>query len=371
MPAKVGGGDKRLAQVASERYADRGDKRRSRKQGSGEHGRGPSGLRTQQLSTLNAGGKELNSADLAGEEAGLRRDRIGAASVQFMVSKDGSNSHDDFGQINLKIANQNDFFVNPDQTHSQPKILHKTGLAGSKRQRSRSRSRSKSQKRSKSRKSIKVGDGNIMCGRCAAHHAPPQPPSKPKRKLRLSSAKPAHGAGGWLDGHYCPVHGYREPPVEPDETNTEFEPTRRVASDYGDGAAHLHKHHASCGAAHSESAQTELVDAASRRIRDSVEFTSMTCTAKRERNEALEEYNDVESEELSEALISELRAIARGHFVLGGDPVQVSTQQSVDSNVKSHRINLLSLGAYTVNEDCEGELDAQSNIATDAQLSQH
>ena len=32
-------------------------------------------------------------------------DRIGAASVQFMVSKDDSNSHEDFGQINLKISN--------------------------------------------------------------------------------------------------------------------------------------------------------------------------------------------------------------------------------------------------------------------------
>ena len=69
-------------------------------------------------------------------------------------------------------------------------------------------------------------------------------------------------------------------------------------------------------------------------------------------------------EELSEALISELRAIANGNFELSGDPVQISTQMSVDTQVKSNRINLLSLGAYTVKEDCEFELSAQSNIAT-------
>ena len=36
---------------------------------------------------------------------GVVGDRIGAASVQFMVSKDDSNSQEDFGQINLKISN--------------------------------------------------------------------------------------------------------------------------------------------------------------------------------------------------------------------------------------------------------------------------
>ena len=43
---------------------------------------------------------------------------------------------------------------------------------------------------------------------------------------------------------------------------------------------------------------------------------------------------------------------------------------SVDTQVKSNRINLLSLGAYTVKEDCEFELSAQSNIATNEQVSQ-
>ena len=44
---------------------------------------------------------------------------------------------------------------------------------------------------------------------------------------------------------------------------------------------------------------------------------------------------------------------------------------SIDTQVKSNRINLLSLGAYTVKEDCEFELSAQSNIATNEQNSHH
>ena len=64
----------------------------------------------------------------------LNNDRIGAASVQFMLSKDGSNSHEDFGQINLKISNKLEgIFVNTDHrfhTHSQPKILSKAMAGG-------------------------------------------------------------------------------------------------------------------------------------------------------------------------------------------------------------------------------------------------
>jgi hypothetical protein len=63
-------------------------------------------------------------------------------------------------------------------------------------------------------------------------------------------------------------------------------------------------------------------------------------------------------------LISELRAIAGGNFLLSGDPIMISTQQSVSSHVKSNRINLLSLGAFTVKEESVNDLDAQSNLAT-------
>jgi len=76
------------------------------------------------------------------------------------------------------------------------------------------------------------------------------------------------------------------------------------------------------------------------------------------------ELNDEEQDKLSDALISELRAIASGNFVLGSEPIMISTQMSVSSHLKSNRINRLSLGAYTVKEEYEFELDAQSNIAT-------
>ena len=83
------------------------------------------------------------------------------------------------------------------------------------------------------------------------------------------------------------------------------------------------------------------------------------------------ELNDHEQDQLSDALISELKAIAGGNFVLGGDPILISTQQSVSSYVKSNRINLLSLGAYTVKEESINDLDAQSNLATNEQDSQN
>lgn len=69
--------------------------------------------------------------------------------------------------------------------------------------------------------------------------------------------------------------------------------------------------------------------------------------------------------------MSELRAIANGNFELGSEPIQISTQMSIDTQAKSNRINLLSLGAYTVKEDCEFELSAQSNIATNEMNSHH
>lgn len=68
--------------------------------------------------------------------------------------------------------------------------------------------------------------------------------------------------------------------------------------------------------------------------------------------------NEEEQEQLSEALISELRQIANGNFQLGADPVVISTQMSEVSNVKSNRINLLSLGAFTVKEESQCALDA-------------
>lgn len=78
----------------------------------------------------------------------------------------------------------------------------------------------------------------------------------------------------------------------------------------------------------------------------------------------LDELDESEEDRLSEALISEIRAIASGNFTLAGDPMVISTQMSEVSVVKSNRINLLSLGAYTVKEEGEFSINAQSNFAT-------
>ena len=68
-------------------------------------------------------------------------------------------------------------------------------------------------------------------------------------------------------------------------------------------------------------------------------------------------------DEISEDLISELRAIAEGNFELGGELHQVSSDMS---RQKSNKLNLLSLGALTVKDYDPAALDAQSNIATEA-----
>ena len=82
------------------------------------------------------------------------------------------------------------------------------------------------------------------------------------------------------------------------------------------------------------------------------------------------ELNSDDEEKLSDALISELKAIANGNFSLGSDPIIISAQAS-DATYRHHtRINLLSLGAYTANND-SNPLDAQSNIATNEVDSQH
>ena len=111
-----------------------------------------------------------------------------------------------------------------------------------------------------------------MCGRCAQHHAPPQV-KKSKRKMRLSSAKPTSPRGmiETVDSNkeqYCPVHGYR------DEIISENEKTRRVAGDPEENVTILMKCQiSSCG--HSDEATTEQVeDVISKKIHDSVEFTS-------------------------------------------------------------------------------------------------
>ena len=73
-----------------------------------------------------------------------------------------------------------------------------------------------------------------MCGKCAEHHAPRRPSSKTRKKPRLSSAKPKLQAVDMfspdIDAHYCPVHGPKDWRYEQDETGTDADETRRVAS---------------------------------------------------------------------------------------------------------------------------------------------
>ena len=78
-----------------------------------------------------------------------------------------------------------------------------------------------------------------------------------------------------------------------------------------------------CGEEVSEIIATDHVSQESRRIRDSIEFTSMTHTARQNLN--LDEMSEIDEDRLSQALLSELRAIANGNFELCGEPLVVST----------------------------------------------
>jgi hypothetical protein len=108
-----------------------------------------------------------------------------------------------------------------------------------------------------------------MCGKCA-EHTTFKP--KPKPKVRLSSAKPTHIPK--ID--YCPVHGFKEE-IDPDTPPSEKEDTARanVTILLGTG---LHSPH-ECDERVSESETTNKVDLESRKIRDSVDFTSVTHSA--------------------------------------------------------------------------------------------
>ena len=111
----------------------------------------------------------------------------------------------------------------------------------------------------------------------------------------------------------------------------------------------------------------------SKRIRDSIEFTSMTHTARLPVN--LAELSENEYDHLSDAVIAELKAIAEGKFNLPApDDNRASSRLSEikeQESVRSNRINVLSLGAYTVTIPERVDLEAQSNIATNEMGSIH
>ena len=84
----------------------------------------------------------------------------------------------------------------------------------------------------------------------------------------------------------------------------------------------------------------------------------------------VDEMGELEEDMISEALLSELKAIAEGNFELCGDPltVGISIERSEASHTKSNRLNLLSLGALTAHNFDHGGIDAQSNIATNEEV---
>ena len=100
----------------------------------------------------------------------------------------------------------------------------------------------------------------------------------------------------------------------------------------------------------------------------------MTRTAREPLN--LDELNEKEQDELSELLMGELHSIACGNFVLCGDPILVSSRQvsvnkieedeeekeEEDGQNQNERINVLELGAYSVVNQSNADLSAQSNI---------
>lgn len=68
--------------------------------------------------------------------------------------------------------------------------------------------------------------------------------------------------------------------------------------------------------------------------------------------------SEQDSDQISEVLISELRAIAQGNFELSSELCMVSAQRSEESRQKSNRLNLLSMGAYTAKDFDGVALDA-------------
>ena len=110
------------------------------------------------------------------------------------------------------------------------------------------------------------------------------------------------------------------------------------------------------------SSGTDMVSDGDRKIRDSIDYTSRTESARLMCSIGEFDNVNLDPDEIEEDLISELRAIAEGKFELGGDLQQVSAFRSD----KSNRLNLLSMGNLTVKNFDVVPLDAQSNIATEA-----
>ena len=192
---------------------------------------------------------------------------------------------------------------------------------------------------------------------------------KPKSQLALNLPKMA-GSDEKADKddinqptknrRYCPVHGFRDitSPTGPPTAFTEIQRKKHNSCVPNDDTLWVHESHKP-----SDSNVTETVTVMSKKIRDSISFTSMTRTAREIMN--LNELNSCEQDELSDLLMSELQKLADGNFVLCGDPMIISSRQvSVQMPSEHKKINVLELGAHSVINEEAADLAAQSNIAT-------
>lgn len=139
---------------------------------------------------------------------------------------------------------------------------------------------------------------------------------------------------------FCPIHGLRETPTtsmhfkSPPIPNadkgvrTPITSNDAVKKPHFSAAIVIHESHKP-----SDSQVTDTATILSKKIRDSISFTSMTKTAHEPLN--LEELNEKEQDELSEILMGELQQIASGNFELGGDPVVVSSREPTVQTEKS------------------------------------
>ena len=198
---------------------------------------------------------------------------------------------------------------------------------------------------------------------------------------------------------FCPVHGLRETPTTSLKLKQPPIPKANAAGHQTpltsyNGAAKK-PHFGAAIVVHdshrpSESQKTDSATIWSKKIRDSISFTSMTKTAFEPLN--LNELNEKEQDELSEILMDELKQIASGNFELADAPITISSREPTvevavsehpqlsdlpeevpPESEKEHRINVLELGAKSVLNVEPADLAAQSNIATglDAMSANH
>lgn len=238
-----------------------------------------------------------------------------------LQTRDKQDMSRELRQINLQIRMRNNdgSLASPNHAQSQPKIIHQQ-RAIDKRLRRRRSGQSGSHSRDKAGRTIRLANGDVMCGRCAVKHAPPPPQPEPKQP-RLPSATPTQPTDVQQPDSAIrsQVGGIKTDRAETEDKSTsEVMLTRRVESGHLPDLAIVDPKVDELISQEDEHSKTDQVSTNSRRIRDSIEFTSMTATARQNFN--FKEMSEIEQDLISEALLSELRAIARGNFELGADP---------------------------------------------------